>query len=71
MGRDRRRARLEDLDDGCLLEVRPHAMLACAAPRCSAGRITCRAPWRVQVLKHLTPLPDLFLAARVCRVRPA
>ena len=22
-----------------------------------------------QVLKHLTPLPDLFLAARVCQVR--
>lgn len=24
-----------------------------------------------QVLKHLTPLPDLFSATRVCRVRPA
>jgi hypothetical protein len=37
MGRVRRRARLEDLDDGCLLEVHLHVMHAHGAPRCSAG----------------------------------
>lgn len=67
-----RLARFEDLDDGCLLEVQKVCsclvVVVLSALYLSAA---LRLAVSAQVLKHLTPLPDLFSATRVCRVRPA
>lgn len=52
----------------CLRCCAVHRCGACATATAFVGP-DVRVCSLAQVLKHLTPLPDLFLAARVCRVR--